>query len=90
MADNEDYNKLTLQIALNTQELKQLSATMDAFIKNQDKLYQDHESRLRALEDAHGIIRVDIATMREKLTVAQLIQSAFTTIASAVAYFLGR
>lgn len=89
MADDE-AQKISLNLALLMQEVRQSNENFKQYIAAQEKINKDHEDRLRLLEGDISSLRLDAATIRERLTIAQLIQAALTSLASAVVFVFKR
>jgi len=71
------------QLAVIVQKLDSLSETMRSALDDLRRLNADHETRLRDLETA-------TTQLRERMTLWQLGQAAFATIAATVAAIVGR
>ena len=69
-------------------QLVLLNEQVSSLKKVVERSIDDHEARIRGLESGQGVIQKDIATIRERMTVFNLIQSTLTAIASAIAYFM--
>ena len=55
-----------------------------------EKSVGDHEARLRTLETNHGNIERDISTIRERMTIFNLMQGTLTAIVGVVAVWLSK
>ena len=66
----------------NTQ-LALLAQKVDALTWQVEKLLNDHEERLRVLE-------ISITQLKERMTVWQIVQSAYSTVVGIVAGAFGR
>jgi len=56
--------------------------------KTVERSVDDHEKRLRELENNHGNIERDIATIRERMTIFNLLQGTLTAVIASVTYWL--
>lgn len=81
MADLD--NDVNTQLALVIQKLDALAITTSQNHSETRAMLQDHEQRLRALEKSNTEISA-------KMTMANIVQSTFTAIASTVAAMVGR
>lgn len=74
-----------------TQEIiTQLALLNEQFLslKNSvEKWGSDHETRIRTLEDKQNKVITDISTIRERMTIFNLMQGTLTAIAATMAYY---
>ena len=76
-----ELQKLITQVALLTERVTSLTSAVE-------KSNVDHEKRLRDLEAGHGVLSREIVTIRERMTVFNLLQSTLAVIAASLAYWL--
>jgi len=71
-------------------QLALLAERMGSLQKTVEKSVNDHEDRIRALETSHGEMKRDIATIRERMTVFNMLQSGFAALAASFSYWLSK
>lgn len=76
-----EIQELITQVALLTERVTSLTSAVE-------KSNVDHEKRLRDLEAGHGVLSREIVTIRERMTVFNLLQSTLAVIAASLAYWL--
>lgn len=53
-----------------------------------EKSAEDHERRIRTLEESHGLITAQIGVIKERMTILNLLQVTLTGIGASLAYWL--
>lgn len=80
-----EVNELDIQKLITGQAL--LAAKVESLERVVRDEMNDHETRLRSIESNMGKMNTDISTIRERMTVFNLLQSTFTSVAAVVVYF---
>ena len=71
-------------------QLALLAERMGSLQKTVERSVNDHEERIRTLEGNHAKIQSDIATIRERMTVFNMLQGGFAALAASFSYWLSK
>ena len=77
----DSQQEIITQLALLNEQFSSLKATVERSV-------DDHETRIRRLESDGGNLSKDIATIRERMTIFNLMQGSLTAVAASLAYWL--
>ena len=80
-----EVNELDIQKLITGQAL--LAAKVESLERVVRDEMNDHETRLRSIESNMGKMNTDISTIRERMTVFNLLQSTFTSAVAVLVYF---
>lgn len=76
---NNDMHDLKTQVALLIQKVDSLEQSVN-------NITRDQESRIRKLDEDYKLTQIAIVSIRERMTVLNLIQVALTTLAAIAVY----
>lgn len=86
----EGETNLATAVALLAQEVRGLRQEVHSWRDEQRRMNDDHEQRIRKLEQGQADTRADLGKLNERLGVWQVVQGSFTAIASTIAGLFGR